>query len=284
MLAGILFLTLIVVVAVLITVDVVRTPTEAPAGSADRHGHDTERAISAARSGTGVRAFSRGTRRAGATRSARGRGRAVRDRSRRGGLLRADRSGGARLRPDAPGNVAVGSQRSRARASKFNAMSVNLSRRSQSLVERQLRLIESLEHGEQDAQRLASLSRLNRIAMRMHRNSQNLLVVAGQEPVPGLEPAGDAGPSGRGRAGRGRGLRTRLIRGTARHRGARACRPRRGAPAGRVDRQRDVVLGGRNAGPYHGPHSDHRWRFGRHHRPGHRNARERDGLREPAAG
>ena len=66
---------------------------------------------------------------------------------------------------------------------KSNAMFVNLSRRSQALVERQLRLIESLEHGEQDRQRLASLSRLNRIAMRMHRNSQNLLVLAGQEPA-----------------------------------------------------------------------------------------------------
>jgi hypothetical protein len=62
-------------------------------------------------------------------------------------------------------------------------MSVNLSRRSQSLVERQLRLIESLEYGEQDQQRLANLSRLNRIAMRIHRNSQNVLVLAGQEPV-----------------------------------------------------------------------------------------------------
>ena len=60
---------------------------------------------------------------------------------------------------------------------------MNLSRRSQALVERQLRLIESLEHGEQDRQRLASLSRLNRIAMRMHRNSGNLLVFAGQEPA-----------------------------------------------------------------------------------------------------
>ena len=68
---------------------------------------------------------------------------------------------------------------------KFSAMYVNLSRRSQALVERQLRLIESLEHGERDAQRLASLAKLNRIAMRMHRNSQNLLVLAGQEPATG---------------------------------------------------------------------------------------------------
>jgi hypothetical protein len=68
---------------------------------------------------------------------------------------------------------------------KFTTMYVNLSRRNQALVERQLRLIESLEHGEQDPQRLVGLSKLNRIAMRMHRNSQNLLVLAGQEPGTG---------------------------------------------------------------------------------------------------
>src|SRR6202007_3375964 len=56
MLAGILFLTLIIVVAALITVDVARTPTEAPAGQA--HGHGPERAIGA-RASTGVAAFPR---------------------------------------------------------------------------------------------------------------------------------------------------------------------------------------------------------------------------------
>jgi signal transduction histidine kinase len=64
---------------------------------------------------------------------------------------------------------------------KLDAMFVNLSNRSKSLVERQIRLIESLERSEQDAQRQAHLSRMNRIATRMHRNSQNLLVLAGHE-------------------------------------------------------------------------------------------------------
>jgi signal transduction histidine kinase len=68
---------------------------------------------------------------------------------------------------------------------RLNAVFVNLSHRSQSLVQRQLRLIEDLERGEQDARRRAELSKLNRIAMRMHRNSQNLLVVAGQQVSPG---------------------------------------------------------------------------------------------------
>jgi len=64
---------------------------------------------------------------------------------------------------------------------RLDAMFVNLSHRSQSLVERQIRLIEHLEQGEQDSERLADLFKMNRIASRMHRNSQNLLVLAGHE-------------------------------------------------------------------------------------------------------
>ena len=64
---------------------------------------------------------------------------------------------------------------------KLDTMFVNLSHRSQSLAERQIRLIQSLEQREQDRERLASLSRMNRIATRMYRNSQNLLILAGHE-------------------------------------------------------------------------------------------------------
>ncbi|WP_344969721.1 nitrate- and nitrite sensing domain-containing protein [Streptosporangium fragile] len=62
-----------------------------------------------------------------------------------------------------------------------NAMFVNLSRRTQSLVERQIDLIDDLEQGEQDEGRLASLFKLDHLATRMRRNSENLLVLAGQE-------------------------------------------------------------------------------------------------------
>ncbi|MFF5209844.1 nitrate- and nitrite sensing domain-containing protein [Streptosporangium sp. NPDC000396] len=62
-----------------------------------------------------------------------------------------------------------------------NAMFVNLSRRSQTLVERQLSLVERLERGERDDQRLADLFKLDHLATRMRRNSENLLVLAGQE-------------------------------------------------------------------------------------------------------
>jgi signal transduction histidine kinase len=62
-----------------------------------------------------------------------------------------------------------------------NAMFVNLSRRSQSLVERQIRLIDDLEQGEQDAERLSNLFQMDHLATRMRRNSENLLVLAGYD-------------------------------------------------------------------------------------------------------
>ena len=67
---------------------------------------------------------------------------------------------------------------------KLNEMFVDLSCRSQSLVERQIRLIDELEQGEQDTERLANLFKMDHIATRMRRYSQNLLVLAGHE-LPG---------------------------------------------------------------------------------------------------
>jgi signal transduction histidine kinase len=62
-----------------------------------------------------------------------------------------------------------------------NAMFVNLSRRTQSLVERQIRVITRLEQSEQDSEKLANLFQVDHLATRMRRNSENLLVLAGQE-------------------------------------------------------------------------------------------------------
>ncbi|MFC4535870.1 nitrate- and nitrite sensing domain-containing protein [Sphaerisporangium dianthi] len=67
--------------------------------------------------------------------------------------------------------------------SNVSAMFVNLSRRTQTLVERQITLIDGLEQGEQDDKRLGDLFRLDHLATRMRRNSENLLVLAGQEPA-----------------------------------------------------------------------------------------------------
>ncbi|MFI6319582.1 nitrate- and nitrite sensing domain-containing protein [Nonomuraea sp. NPDC050556] len=77
--------------------------------------------------------------------------------------------------------VRLAGEESRLR-SNVNAMFVNLSRRSQTLVERQITLIDGLEQGEQDEARLANLFKLDHLATRMRRNSENLLVLAGQDP------------------------------------------------------------------------------------------------------
>jgi hypothetical protein len=172
MLAGILFLAVVLAVAVLITVDVVRMPNEPAIGQADWYAQD----------GAAVQAFSREP--------------VVREQS---VPAPAPRIGAGPAEVDSferPDQAARGFDQRRhdmplpaggdaALRGRSSGMFVNLSRRSQALVERQLRLIESLEHGEQDQQRLASLSRLNRIAMHIHRNSQNLLVLAGQESAVG---------------------------------------------------------------------------------------------------
>ncbi|HET9169844.1 MAG TPA: nitrate- and nitrite sensing domain-containing protein [Actinospica sp.] len=77
--------------------------------------------------------------------------------------------------------VRLASEQAMLRAN-VNSMFVNLSRRSQSLVQRQLRLIDELENSEQDPDQLANLFKLDHLATRMRRNGENLLVLAGEEP------------------------------------------------------------------------------------------------------
>jgi signal transduction histidine kinase len=76
--------------------------------------------------------------------------------------------------------VRLASEQAMLRAS-VNAVFTNLSRRSQTLVERQLQLIDDLESGEREPARLAALFRLDHLATRMRRNNENLLVLAGEE-------------------------------------------------------------------------------------------------------
>ncbi|SEO97375.1 Histidine kinase-, DNA gyrase B-, and HSP90-like ATPase [Actinacidiphila rubida] len=64
-------------------------------------------------------------------------------------------------------------------------MFVNLSLRTLGLVERQLALIEGMEDQEQDPDRLEGLFRLDHLATRMRRNSENLLVLTGTEHAHG---------------------------------------------------------------------------------------------------
>ncbi|MCI2416654.1 nitrate- and nitrite sensing domain-containing protein [Saccharopolyspora sp. K220] len=60
---------------------------------------------------------------------------------------------------------------------------VNVSRRSQSLLERQLRLFDQLERDEEDPDQLATLFQLDHLATRMRRNNENLMVLSGTDPA-----------------------------------------------------------------------------------------------------
>ncbi len=64
---------------------------------------------------------------------------------------------------------------------KYSSVFVNLSRRSQGLVQRQLQLLERLERDEEDADQLATLFQLDHLATRMRRNNENLMVLSGSD-------------------------------------------------------------------------------------------------------
>ena len=61
-------------------------------------------------------------------------------------------------------------------------MFVNLARRNQALLDRQIEFIDELERGEEDPDQLENLYRLDHLATRMRRNAESLLVLAGAEP------------------------------------------------------------------------------------------------------
>ncbi|MEB3366224.1 sensor histidine kinase [Saccharopolyspora mangrovi] len=58
---------------------------------------------------------------------------------------------------------------------------VSVSRRSQALLERQLRLFEELEQDEEDPDQLSRLFQLDNLATRMRRNNENLMVLSGSD-------------------------------------------------------------------------------------------------------
>jgi signal transduction histidine kinase len=61
-------------------------------------------------------------------------------------------------------------------------MLVNLARRNQSMLYRQLDIINQLEEKEQDPDALSDLFTLDHLATRVRRNAENLLVLAGEQP------------------------------------------------------------------------------------------------------
>lgn len=75
--------------------------------------------------------------------------------------------------------------------SNLSSIFMNLSRRSQGLVERQLRLMEQLEQKTDDPDQLGDLFKIDHLATRMRRNNENLMVLSGTvlgrrftEPLP----------------------------------------------------------------------------------------------------
>ncbi|HEY0452050.1 nitrate- and nitrite sensing domain-containing protein [Actinophytocola sp.] len=75
--------------------------------------------------------------------------------------------------------------------SNLSSIFLNLSRRSQGLVERQLRLMEQLEQKTDDPDQLGDLFKIDHLATRMRRNNENLMVLSGTvlgrrftEPLP----------------------------------------------------------------------------------------------------
>jgi hypothetical protein len=61
-------------------------------------------------------------------------------------------------------------------------MFTNLARRSQTLIDRQLELIDDLERNETDPDTLEHLFRLDHLATRMRRNAEDLIVLSGADP------------------------------------------------------------------------------------------------------
>ena len=61
-------------------------------------------------------------------------------------------------------------------------MFTNLARRSQTLIDRQLELIDDLERNETDPETLEHMFRLDHLATRMRRNAEDLIVLSGADP------------------------------------------------------------------------------------------------------
>ncbi len=77
--------------------------------------------------------------------------------------------------------IEVAQEQSRLLRKGMGDLFVNLARRNQSLLERQLELLDDLERNEHDPSALDSLFKLDHMATRMRRNAESLLVLSGAE-------------------------------------------------------------------------------------------------------
>lgn len=77
-------------------------------------------------------------------------------------------------------SVETSIEHSQQRAKTLTNMLINLGRRSQALIDRQLKLIDNLESSQEDPVLLNGLYQLDSLVTRNRRNSENLLVLAGE--------------------------------------------------------------------------------------------------------
>ena len=122
---------------------------------------------------------------------------------------------------------------------------VNLGRRNQNLLSRQLDLITQLEQEESDAEELEQLFRLDHLATRMRRNAESLLVLAGEEPARQWSAPVPVGDVLAGRARRSRAVLACPPAADGRDDGDRQGRRRRQSHRRGTGRERSHVLAAR---------------------------------------
>jgi signal transduction histidine kinase len=88
----------------------------------------------------------------------------------------------ARLASDLAETELKAVQAQAAQRQSISDLFVNLARRNQSLLDRQLALISELEQGENKPEALSDLFQLDHLATRIRRNAESLLVLSGDEP------------------------------------------------------------------------------------------------------
>jgi signal transduction histidine kinase len=88
----------------------------------------------------------------------------------------------ARLASDLAESELEAVQAQAAQRQSISDLFVNLARRNQSLLDRQLALISELEQGENKPEALSDLFQLDHLATRIRRNAESLLVLSGDEP------------------------------------------------------------------------------------------------------
>jgi hypothetical protein len=150
-----------------------------------------------------------------------------------------------------------------------NQVFLNISMRNQSLLHRQLAMLDSMERRTSEPGALADLFRLDHLTTRMRRHAEGLIILSGAVPGRGWRDPVPGGGHPARRGGRGRGLRPG-------RRDQRVGRPGRGErgqrrdpPDRRADRERRGVLPAQ--------HQDRGPGRTGGHRPGRRGGRPRSG-------